>query len=290
MTEVDSDIDSIVYLPITCKQTLQNCQQLQPTNNLSTLFIASYPKSGTTWMQAIVYILINGKEPSDHISNYSPFYEIDKTWNNNFIQSNYVENHNKIGWRIFNTHLRWKLMPRGDTYKYIYLYRNGKDVCTSFYYHLSNQADSGGYEGTLTDFMNQWTSNLIPFGGWISHLRSWIAASKSNNEILLVSYEDLKTNLVETLYRIVNHLDIQKGNEKEYIESLLPLMTFTRMREVKEQYQPISVSWKEGYEFIRKGQCNDHVNIFTKEHYEIYDSMVKNSDINESEEIILKSI
>jgi hypothetical protein len=42
------DSDDIKYLPITSGQTLINCKALDVTN-ISTVFVASYPKSGTTW-------------------------------------------------------------------------------------------------------------------------------------------------------------------------------------------------------------------------------------------------
>ena len=40
--------NEILYLPITSKETLLNCSSLDGSEQ-STLFIASYPKSGTTW-------------------------------------------------------------------------------------------------------------------------------------------------------------------------------------------------------------------------------------------------
>jgi hypothetical protein len=43
----------------------------------------SYPKSGTTWTQYIVYTLATrGERELEHISMYAPFYEIDATWDN----------------------------------------------------------------------------------------------------------------------------------------------------------------------------------------------------------------
>jgi hypothetical protein len=40
--------EAVNYLPITSSETLRNCSNLD-VNNTPTLFIASYPKSGTTW-------------------------------------------------------------------------------------------------------------------------------------------------------------------------------------------------------------------------------------------------
>ena len=43
------DQDPILYLPITSEQTLLNCQNLNVSGSDNSVFVASYPKSGTTW-------------------------------------------------------------------------------------------------------------------------------------------------------------------------------------------------------------------------------------------------
>eukprot|EP00962_Isochrysis_galbana_P042005 scaffold15589_cov111-Isochrysis_galbana.AAC.2 len=162
-------------LPITKPATLKACASL-PMDR-PTVFICSYPKSGTTWMQNIVYELATrGRRPLDHISKYCPFFENDKSWVHTSGGQSYVAPfhsgaHDEIGVRIFNTHLLWHMMPgtehgdrtaraaadrtgsdrrRGkvsqvqeqDCARYIYLVRSPKDVCASFYHHLSHQVCS----------------------------------------------------------------------------------------------------------------------------------------------------
>lgn len=105
--------DSIKYLPITSQQTLNFCAQRNVDDcDLPNIFIASYPKSGTTWMQAIVYSLLsNGNEVFQHISNFSPFYEIDPHWEmtadgTGVVASKFSRFHQEIKHQVFNTHLR----------------------------------------------------------------------------------------------------------------------------------------------------------------------------------------
>ena len=47
------------------------------------------------------------------------------------------------------------------------------------------------------------------------------------------------------------------------------------MRSNKQQYEPISVGWKPGFEFIRKGQIGDSDSIFQAHHRELYDEMIR---------------
>ena len=155
-------------------------------------------------MQAIVYQLLSkGNTNFRHISDYSPFYEVNDTWGENGdVAVKYSANHAELGYRVFNTHLRWERMPKGSSCKYIYVYRNAMDACISFYHHLSNQADEdGGYSGTFEEFVQDWTESKIPFGTWAGHLRSWTEGAEitgdgisghveaQNPSILFVSYE-----------------------------------------------------------------------------------------------------
>jgi hypothetical protein len=159
--------------------------------------------------------------------------------------------------------------------KYIYVYRDGKDACTSFFHHLSNQADSGPFEGNFDDFVSDWLQNKIFFGGWAAHLKSWIpAAAESKNDILLVNYEDMLTDIEASVRRISAFLG--RNTDSDFLRSnILPLISIEYMREHRSQYDPVSVAWKEGFQFIRKGVAGDFKNLFTAAHEAAYDDMIR---------------
>ena len=234
-------------------------------------------------MQGIVYqILSQGDESFAHISDYSPFYEADRTWDGDRVAEKYAANHRALGSRVFNSHLRWELMPQQQRSsdqparcKYIYVYRDGKDACTSFYHHLSSQADSDPFEGTFDEFVDLWLENKIPFGSWAGHLKSWIrAASNPSNNILVVRYEDMLADIEGAVVRISNFLG--KSSDVSYLRSkILPHISIDYMRAHRSQYDPASVSWKDGFQFIRKGVAGDHKNSFTSEHNKRYGTMLE---------------
>lgn len=115
------------------------------------IFICSYPKSGTTWTQALVHALITlGKSPLSeeegdwHITEFCPFYEADRTWSSGEDDGNepfaplYARRQRETGRRAYNTHLRWDMMPtEGNTgARFLYLVRDGRDVAVSYYHHM----------------------------------------------------------------------------------------------------------------------------------------------------------
>jgi sulfotransferase len=129
----------------------------------SDIFICSYPKSGTTWAQAMVRALITlrptaaaateaAAEAADwHITEYCPFFEADRTWNDNHNDEEaeaeaepfappYHRRQRETGRRAFNTHLRWDMMPTAqhgpEAARFLYLVRDGRDVAVSYYHHM----------------------------------------------------------------------------------------------------------------------------------------------------------
>ena len=301
------DLPPLPTLPITSKETLRKCSRL-PVGPKD-IFIASFPKSGTTWMQNIVYQLVaaerslvtTGDElPSlDHISQYAPFYEIDAHWevSSDQLVPKIRTAHEALGYRIFNTHLRWDMLPttqsnsetEGGAAKFIYVVRDGRDTLTSFYHHMTNQhLDDGGFDGDIEAFFQQFLDGTVAYGKWSHHLASWMphiigsGGEKKNDQILLVRYEDLKKDLNHQVSRIATFLQLEGvmgihsgsiGNSQP-LDRVLERVSFEWMREHQHLFHPISVRWKPGYNFIRTGRVGDHGSIFDKEHQEKFISSV----------------
>ena len=174
------------------------------------------------------------------------------------------ENHKLIGRRVFNTHLLPSMLPGrrfdGKT-KYIYLLRSGPDACLSFFHHLSNQDDeSGGTSSTFPNFpafAQQWLDGKIPYGSWNHHVCEWLEAQETlGGDLLLLRYEDMVNDLASQVQRIALFLGMQILNSAD-LEKLLPKLTFSGMKKEVDLYSPVSVKWKEGYSFIRKGVVGD---------------------------------
>lgn len=266
-------MNSVPFLPITSNETLLHCKNLLLDN---AIFISSYPKSGTTWMQWIIYRLVcypTMPIAGFHISNCAPFFEIDQHWKDGFQIDSITSNHRRMGVQLFNTHLPWNCMPRLGLMKHIYVVRNGKDVCTSFYHHLSNQADSGGFDGSFREFYHQWLQGSLPYGHWLIHVRDWITASHDrSNNILIIFYEDLIQNLSDCVIKIANHIDVPISDDM--LADILPTLTFTYMKDNMSFFQPVSVKWKEGFNFIRKGVVGDSKALFDTEEDSQFTDMV----------------
>ena len=232
------------WLPMTSHRTLHACWKMQTF--ASDVFICSYPKSGTTWMQNIVAQIItqcerkkNGATGATmkfkHISDVAPFLEIDPHWNHDRLDDfgrpmhtdELYENFEKFERRTYNTHLPFELVPGkgkvGEIFlpwetwahkpgvsvrpRYVYVVRDGRDCAVSFYHHLSSQApEDGGYAKGWNAFFDEWIEGKIAFGGWAEHLKSWQVPGDFDPAVLVVRYEDMKNNLREVVKRVATHV------------------------------------------------------------------------------------
>ena len=237
-------------LPITSEETLQRCKECAQA---PLCLIASYPKSGTTWMQACVASILLDGTVDGHISGFSPFFEADATWKNH---AAYAGNHSKMGVAAYNTHLLPDMVPSHDGVKIVYVMRSGRDVAMSFYHHLNNQVGDGGdFVGDLEAFLSRWGTEHLPYGGWTDHVNLWVDASRQPDragQILLVRYEDLVADLSGSLVLVAEFLGRKLSLDRA--SELASKLTFSSMKADLDRYQPTSVKWREGFSFLRKGE------------------------------------
>ena len=303
-------------LPISSPATIAECKALplRPSD----VFICSYPKSGTTWTQHIVLSLLlaerrcrsihendgrggaKGTTDSDpahleyqHVSEYAPFFEIDAHWDHKrgcLVQS-IRDNHHRLNRRVFNTHLRWEMLPktpeendndksnentsnctshRPACGKFIYVTRNLLDVSASFYHHLSNQKE-GTYEESFQTFVKDWMDGKVAFGSPLHHLlsfaegfrdnhydnREMIVTSDGDAPLLLLSYEKMKNNLRQEVIRIMKFLNLTNIPMDVLENDILPTFEFQAMKNDIQRFQPKSVTWLNNFQFLRRGESGD---------------------------------
>ena len=158
------------------------------------LFLASYARSGTTWLQMILYQLTtDGNMDFEHITLPIPYFEraLGQGRDLNRLPSP----------RIFKTHFRYRKLPKGP-YKRIYVARNGKDVLVSCYYFFRAHSP---FKGTFDEFFQKFMAGNVPSGSWFRHVAEWSAHAADPN-VLFLRYEDLVNDFERTLGRIVAFL------------------------------------------------------------------------------------
>ena len=222
-------------------------------------FLASFPKSGTTWLLNIVYHL-SGKG-AQTVDQLIPWLDCDPYS---------IEPCGSP--RFFKTHVPFGWLPYDPSARYIYVARNPKDVAVSFYYFLENmQHQVAGYkkenEVDMASFIDFFEEERVLYGSWWDHVNSWYEASLKYPNVLFITYEELSRDLSASISTIARFLE--KEVDEETLGRITEKCTFSSMKNDKQS----SMAYCKN--FWRKGVCGDHVNFFTEAQVQRFDERNK---------------
>nr|XP_039248395.1 sulfotransferase 1E1-like isoform X1 [Styela clava] len=234
------------------------------------VFIVAYPKAGTTWMQEIVWLICNDgniKEANKQLLTLrSPFLGIVDCHLRNGFQS--LENWSRNKQRVIKTHLPYELLPedirKGKRCKIIYVARNPKDLCVS-YYHFHRCSKMLKDPGTWPEFFANFCSHRVGFGDWFDHtLKFWEKYQEDKERIYFVTYENLKKDLRKEVESMSKFLE--KKLSEQQLDAISEHCTFDSMSKNRSTNMSMlgqnSISTKKS-KFMRKGQVGDWRNYFT---------------------------
>jgi len=163
----------------------------------SDVFISSYPRSGTTLTQWILYLLAHEERPDpDHLTKVSPWFE--RSIAIGELTADDLERFESP--RVFKSHLPREWLPNGA--RYIYVERDVEDVLVS-YFHFYR--DYLGFEGSLDDFYLRFKEGRVQYGSWYEHVTGWHAHA-DDPSVLILHYRDLLDDRKQTVQRIVDFL------------------------------------------------------------------------------------
>ncbi len=164
----------------------------------SDVFISSYPRSGTTLTQWILYLLTHDAQPDPtHLTKVSPWFE--RSLAIGELRASDLESFPSP--RIFKSHLPREWLPDGA--RYIYVVRDGLDVLLSYFHFYRAYL---GFEGSLDEFHQRFVEGRLQYGSWFDHVAGWRARASDPN-VRIVRYEDLLSDRKASIQGIVEFLE-----------------------------------------------------------------------------------
>lgn len=216
----------------------------------SDCFLASYPKSGNTWVKFVLATICAKRSV--------------EAWSarNQFVPA---VGHQKEGkpvlpgaGRLIKTHESYRPAYK----KAIFLVRDPRDVCVSYYHHEMREL---GSKHPFSHFLNRFVQGQVDgYGCWEFHTRSWVdAAARTNVSIHSVRYEDLLVNPVSEFQKICVFLGLQITSEEliSAIEDNRP----DRMREKEQRLGENTLRQAQKPSFVRSAKSNDWKTNFSPE-------------------------
>jgi hypothetical protein len=213
------------------------------------IYIATFMKSGTTWMQMIVYQMVtDGNIDFKHIYDVSP-------WVRNLAATRGALPENLPSPRIIKTHDPYDQVMSSKPGRFIYVIRNGIDVANSLWHHRRNyvKASLTFEENMEISFKDKDDMN------WFTFNRKWLE-NKNKHKILYVRYEDLHAQFDKEIERIAAFIEVPLTAEMKARVKERASFSFMKQHETKFGEQPPEQRHQIVYDqFIRSGKTNEGI-------------------------------
>ena len=266
-------LDGILNVPnildLEWVKNMKDMVKLRPDD----IWIVTYPKSGTTWTQQIVRLILNrGKDDGKVLSDAVPWVE---GFNKELPGHECVNLDDMDSPRAFKSHFPYDLMPCGPPNttlgKYIYVIRNPKDVFVSYCVHVSSfiflpQQSSEAY-------FKQYIQGEVSYGSYFDHVLSWWP-HKDDDNVLILKYEDMKKDLPSAVATIAKFI----GQEisKELVEEIAHKTSFDNMKKDRSancEWMMNKVYRDNLNPYMRKGEVGGWKDYITSEQSALMDSV-----------------
>lgn len=244
------------------------------------IWLASYPKSGNTWIRSFLFNMINiigGEDPSsqkiDAINEYSIWDISAKRYeeilgkppaakDKSAVAAARPKVQEKIadelsGLSLVKTH-NALVMDRGHptintkvTSGAVYIVRNPLDVAISFAHHMGKTVDEAILRMATRDLETEIVKKSVHevYGSWSQHVYSW--TRKPNPAIYVMRYEGLSRDPERVFGALASHLLIRPT--KAQLAEAIDLSSFDRLR-AQEDESGFKMKPETADKFFRKGK------------------------------------
>ena len=229
------------------------------------IIIATYAKSGTTWIQQIVSQLIFNGQAGLPVAEMSPWLDLRVPPKEVKLPPLEAQTHR----RFIKTHLPVDALAFSPKAKYLYIGRDGRNVVWSLYNHYAN-ANGLWYEalndtpgrvgpaiepptGPVEQYFDEWLADDgFPFWPFWENLRTWWQIRDLPN-VQMVHFEKLKQDMPGEIRRIAAFLDIPI--DENNWDAILEHCSFDYMKANAAISVPLGGAfWEGGAEtFMNKG-------------------------------------
>ena len=218
------------------------------------IWLASYPKSGNTWVRSILSSLFFSRDGTidfqhlnafpkypnpEHLKEFTKdlhnYDEISKYW----LPSQEKLNLNQKINFLKTHHLRcaWKnnnFTNSKNTLGTIYIVRDPRNVLTSIKNHFA-LTDEEALNMMLDKNWSLTNGIKTMLSSWGLHYFSW---AKNNKNVLLIKYEDMMNDLKKEIYKILDYLskfNIKTNFSEEKINNSIKTSNFSNFQDMEKK-------------------------------------------------------
>ena len=270
-------------------------------------WIASYPKSGNTWLRALLssyYYSNDGFFNQKLLENIGQFPEKkffkDFNYNPEIVTDTskfWIEAQEKINldnkFRFFKTHNvlgaigNNNFTNKSNTIGGIYVVRDPRNVITSIQNHYELDKDEAlkfmlSEKKYIHDYYKKNDYSDFQFiSSWEKNYHSWI--KQNVFPIKIIKYEDLNNKTFDTFREIIEFIEITTSNKKDFnrlkAKNSVQSTSFDKMQEIEKKQgfleSVLSKNDPKKIPFFHLGPKNNWKNIFDQKYQEKLNSIFK---------------
>ncbi|CAB3235052.1 unnamed protein product [Arctia plantaginis] len=267
------------------------------------IFVVTYPRSGTTWTQELVWLVANDFDyataKSKVLMQRFPFVEflkyVGSQWQEELLPnakdkemaSEFLKNVNKPvkeklsaipSPRFLKTHMPLSLLPPKllDTAKVVYVARDPRDVSVSNF-HLNRLINIFDFPGTFKDYWSLFSQHLVKISPHFEHVKeAWNLRHHPN--MLFLFYEDSIKDLPSSIRRVADFLG--KDITEDQVTSLCDHLNFENFKKndaVNFEYIKGLGVFTQEEDFIRRGKAGGWREYFDEEMTQQADQWIANN-------------
>ncbi|XP_071762683.1 amine sulfotransferase-like [Centroberyx gerrardi] len=240
--------------------------EIRPTD----VFLTTYPKSGTAWMQQILVQIMDAAHP-DQVEDATNRVRV--PW----LEAGPPDNplRERPDPRLFGTHLPPDMLPHGvraKRIKVVYVMRNPKDVLVSLYHFYCSWKMLEAPK-SFEDFFQQFLDGDVYMGSWFDHVREYYTA-RDQMDVLFLKYGDMLKDLRGEVVKLCAFLG--KNLTDEAIDQVVETSIFKNMKtNPKANFKDLVDTHRYKKKTMRKGIAGDWKNFFTVAQNERFDQVFK---------------
>ncbi|MCD7465535.1 hypothetical protein HAX54_001480 [Datura stramonium] len=250
----------------------------------SDVVLATIPKSGTTWLKALTFAIVNRNkfsvQPDNHhhpLLTHNPHELVP------FLEYKLYADCNRLpdlsllpSPRLVATHVPFGALPsstKTSKCKIVYICRNPFDTFVSIWHYLNKVRPESLGPLPIEEAFDMYCRGVIGYGPYWDHMLGyWRESLETPNKVLFLKYEDMKVAERNQLKKLGEFLGFPFTEEEEKegrIQDISSLCSFQNMKDLEVNKKGKgAISGFENKDLFRKAEIGDWMNYFTPSMFE----------------------